>query len=505
MKKIIIFIAVFTFCCKLNAQQDNDTSVFTKIYYPSGKISSEGYIRNNKPDGYWKTYSEKGLLVSEGNRKNFELDGLWKFYNDSSKLFMTINYANGKKNGFKTTYNEIGKIEENFKDDIKEGLTICYYGDSIIKSITNFVNGKENGLSKEFSKEGVIISIVEYKYGFVLNREYINRYNGNAKKHGIWKTFYPNDFVKTEESYKNGLKDGFFKTFDIDGNLVSIKKYIDDELQEDDPEVIKLDIKTDYYETGNIKTVGSYKNDIPEGVRRDYKIDGTIESAKIFRNGNIVGDGIIDEKGYRQGNWKEFYETGELKAEGTYKNNEKIGLWKWYYKNGKLDQIGSYGVGEKPEGKWKWYFENGNILMEESFYLGIPDGEYKEYNDSGIVIVEGQYIEGMEDGLWKYNIGDSRQEGNYKEGMKDGIWKYYFSDGKLSYEGKFYQDNPDGRHVSYFDNGRIREEGNYEVGKKQGEWKYYNEEGDLLIIITYNFDKEEKFDNVKIKPELIED
>ena len=35
-------------------------------------------------------------------------------------------------------------------------------------------------------------------------------------------------------------------------------------------------------------------------------------------------DGIIDEKGYKQGKWKEFYETGELKAEGIYKNTEYI-------------------------------------------------------------------------------------------------------------------------------------------------------------------------------------
>ncbi len=504
MKKIIIFTYVLIFCLQLIAQQKNDTMIFTKIYYSNGKISSEGFIRNNKPDGYWKTYSEKGILVSEGNRKNFELDSLWKFYNDSSKLFMTVNYVKGKKNGFKTTYNEIGKICENYKEDIKEGLTIYFYGDTIIRKTVNFVNGKENGLSKEYSNEGLIISLVDYKFGFVVNREYINRYNGGGKKQGIWKTFYSNDFTKTEESYRNGLKNGFFKIFDLEGNLISIKKYIDDELQEDDPEVVKLEIKTDYYETGNIKTVGSYKNNIPEGVRRDYKIDGSIESAKIFRNGNIVGDGIIDEKGYKQGKWNEFYETGELRAEGNYKNNEKIGLWKWYYKNGKLDQIGSYIVGEQTDGDWKWYFENGKIMMEETFYKGKPDGLYKEYSDSGIVILEGQYIEGLEDGLWKYFIGDSRQEGNYKEGMKEGDWKYYYSNGKLSYEGKFYQDNPNGRHISFYVNGKIKEDGNYEVGKKQGDWKYYDENGELFLTITYEFDKEIKFNNFKIKPELIE-
>ena len=62
----------------------------------------------------------------------------------------------------------------------------------------------------------------------------------------------------------------------------------------------------------------------------------------------------------------------------------------------------------------------------------------------------------------------------------------------------------DGEKIVKYDNGKIREEGNYEVGKKQGDWKYYNENGELFLTITYNFDKEVKFDNVKIKPELID-
>jgi len=505
MKKTVISIYVIFFLITvIKAQNQQDSLIYTKIYYTNGTLSSEGYLRNNKPDGYWKTYSDKGVLITEGNRKNYELDSLWKFYNDSSKLYMTIYYKNGKKNGIKTTYNEIGKMEENYKDDIKEGFSISYYGDTLIRKIVNFVNGKENGLSKEFSKEGLIISLVEYKYGFVVGREYINRYNTNGKKHGVWKTFYSNDVVKYEENYKNGLKDGFFKTFDMEGNLLLIKKYIDDILQEDDPDVVKLDIKIDYYESGNIKTVGSYKNNIPEGVRREYRIDGTIESAKIFRNGNITGEGIVDEKGYKQGKWKEYYETGELKAEGTYKNNEKTGLWKWYYINGKLEQTGNYEEAEKPNGEWKWYFENGKVFIEENFYKGKLDGFYKEYDSLGNIITEGQYIEGLEDGKWKYNLGDLYQEGNYKEGMKEGEWKSYYFNGKLQATGKFYQDIPDGKHVLYYDNGKIKEEGSYEVGKRQGEWKYYNDTGELFLTVTFKFDKEIKFDKVRIKPELIE-
>ena len=68
------------------------------------KLSSEGIMKEGKPDGYWKSYYENGNLKSEGNRKNFELDSLWKFYNEEGNLILEINYLKGKKNGIKTTY-----------------------------------------------------------------------------------------------------------------------------------------------------------------------------------------------------------------------------------------------------------------------------------------------------------------------------------------------------------------------------------------------------------------
>ena len=55
------------------------------FYYSNGIKSSEGTMRNGKPDGYWKTYYQTGIIKTEGNRKNFLLDSLWKFYDASSQ------------------------------------------------------------------------------------------------------------------------------------------------------------------------------------------------------------------------------------------------------------------------------------------------------------------------------------------------------------------------------------------------------------------------------------
>ena len=90
MKKILIIIFVFN--CLISFSQDTiKTNGYTVFKYENGKKSSEGILKNGKPDNYWKTYYETGVLKSEGNRKNFELDSLWKFYNEKGKLILEIN------------------------------------------------------------------------------------------------------------------------------------------------------------------------------------------------------------------------------------------------------------------------------------------------------------------------------------------------------------------------------------------------------------------------------
>ena len=47
-----------------------------KYYYDNGKISSEGLMKDAKPDGYWKNYYKNGKIKIEGNRKNYKLKNI---------------------------------------------------------------------------------------------------------------------------------------------------------------------------------------------------------------------------------------------------------------------------------------------------------------------------------------------------------------------------------------------------------------------------------------------
>ena len=509
-KKTIYLIFTFIIICFYSFSQNNqiakDSGNYKIFYYENGIKASEGTMVNGKPDGYWKTYNEKGIIKSEGNRLNFELDGLWKFYNDTGKIVLEINYKNGRKNGIKRTYLKDAIIEENFENDIKQGLSKIFYPDGKIKTITPFLKGRENGTAMEFSRDSIVITLMDYKNGFMVNKEKVNRYNDNHQKDGRWLTFYKNGILQFEGKYKNGKKNGYFKEYSKEGSLVKIEKYTDDELQVDATELRKLDTRFDFYPDGKVKVEGSYKDSVPDGIRRYYSEKGDVINSRIYKDGIIVGEGIIDKRGKKQGAWKEYYdpskETGNkriLKTEGTYKNDNKIGSWKFYYPNGKVEQIGTYNDNHQPVDVWKWYYDSGNLRREENYVDGLPEGIMTEYNDSGKVISKGNYVAGLEEGFWFYNVGDEKQEGTYVSGKRSGLWKDYFSEGKLRFEGNYIDDVEDGKHKYYWDNGFLKEEGNYIMGKREGDWRYFNEDGTLFMIISFKDGIEKRYDGVKIQ------
>ncbi|HOX79308.1 MAG TPA: toxin-antitoxin system YwqK family antitoxin [Bacteroidales bacterium] len=499
---LLIFIGL-SYCGYAQEEAKTLSDGYQVFYYPNGNKSSEGTMRNGKPDGYWKTYNEAGKLVSEGNRKDFELDSAWKFYDENGKKALEINYLKGKKEGIRKTWREDEIIEEMFKNDIKNGLTRYLYPDGKLKKEVNFREGLEEGMSKEFDTDGRVITIITYKSGFITGREIINRYDNTGRKHGPWKYFYDDGTLRMEGSYKHGMENGYFKEYDRNGNLLTTSKFADGVKQENVAELVKLEVRKDYYPDGKIKVAATYnKEGKPEGIRREYAEDGTVEKSYIFRNGIMIGEGVVTEKGERDGFWKEYYDDGKLRAQGKYNKDLKEGPWVFYHPNGQTEQEGSYFKG-KPEGEWRWYYAGGQLLREETCFNGLADGDMKEYDEAGNIITRGKYIEGREDGDWYYKVGDNETEGSYTDGMRNGMWRYrdLSPDGKqgtLRFEGRYIEDNPHGKHTYYWENGMKKEEGEYVNGRKEGDWIIYNPDGTPFIVVSYSDGAEVRFDGIQV-------
>lgn len=486
----------------LNAQQQGVMAYdsLVKFYFPGGQLSSEGTMRDGKPDGYWKTYYENGVLKSEGNRKNFQLDSVWKFYDDSARLLVSITYAADKKNGLKTTYREGEITTETFVDDIKQGPTTYFYPDGKVKLIINFIAGLENGIARELAPDGTVITYMEYKKGFLVSRERINRTDSKGLKQGRWKFFYDDFTVKTEGIFKDGQRNGYFKEYDENGVLLSVKKFVNDVEQIEVEELTSLKLKTDYYPDGKIKTVGSYNGDVAEGVRREYSEEGKIIAGYVFTKGVLTGEGIVDEEGNKEGAWREYYTDGTLRSVGTYSKGKPVGNWKYYFENGKLESEGKYTQKGALDGTWRWYFEDASIRRIQSYIAGMEDGEYEEHDETGRLIVKGQYAEGLEEGEWIFDFGNYRETGSYRGGARFGKWKSFYDDGTLKFEGEYIDDNLNGRVNWYWPSGKLKDQGNFVNGSREGDWVTCNEDGTPFLIVTYRGDVEKRYDGIVIKP-----
>jgi antitoxin component YwqK of YwqJK toxin-antitoxin module len=506
--KIVFLFAVISFIVPNISSAQKVIEGYNKLYYANGKISSEGTIRNGKPDGYWKTYYETGKIKSEGNRKDFVLDSTWKFYSANGLMYVAFTYKNGKKNGYKYSYTPKPKdsavgilsAKENFVNDTLQGLAY-YYKAGKLHQVMTYKDGLAEGKAYEFSADSLITAITVYKGGFVKKVIRINQYNSQGHKDGLWQTFYANGEVKWEGTYVDGKRDGYFKTYTDAGSLITIDKYINDVLQTDAPELAKLDVKKTYFSDGRVQSEGPVKNDLPVGVHRQYNEDGQVVKAEIYDSGRVMAEGVLDTSGIQQGEWKEFHENGQLKAIGKYLNGVKVGQWKYYYANTKVFEIGKYDQSGRQQGKWLWYFDNGKVRRESNFYNGQEDGDFIEYTDTGSVITKGQYTEGLREGMWYYVLGNYKSIGKYTDDQQDSMWKeYYIDNGKVRYEGNYNQGRPDGKHTWYYADGKKEIEGQYAMGSMEDKWRYFDTDGNLFLTITYKDDIEIKYDAVKIEP-----
>ena len=492
------FSFLFLFPFLIFAQENLNPNGYNIFYYPNGVKSSEGYLVNGKPDGYWKSYNEKGTLISEGNRKNFLLDSVWVFYALSGEKSIEVCYLEGKKNGLRKLFSEDETVVEEWKSDSLVNAIQAFYKTGELKRLTPVEEGKPHGLEKEFNKEGLVIVVSKYYAGILGKREFINRTDKFGLKQGSWKFFWTNGNLKEEGSYQNDKKKGYFKYYDETGNFKYVEKYDNNILIVDAPETRQMEVKTVYHSNGKPAITATYYKGVPEGVRREYDETGKVIKGYVFANGILRYEGITDEDGKRQGLWKEYYPTGNLKSEGNYINSNQEGIWKFYFENQKIEVNGTYKNGKK-EGTWYWYYPNGTVLQEENWSKGKLDGEFLEYNENEEIIVKGEYVEGTEEGEWFYVQGKAIEKGVYYDGMRTGVWTTKWRENGIPISDIEYEQNLfNGKHILYYSTGKIRESGKYFGGERVGIWYLYNEEGELILTTVYDEGREIQWNDYKI-------
>jgi antitoxin component YwqK of YwqJK toxin-antitoxin module len=414
-------------------------------YYENGKVSQKSVYVKGSREGQTVAFDIDGSELSNGNFKNGEpYNG--SFF-QSSELYNTINYydegflsrqvSTAKPGTTKTRvegfyeqghlkeisfYNQLGNFigkatgfdEENntttglkaefffnpmvvastvqVKDNVIVSPYTGYYIDGNVKTIKYHNQEGEPVRLIFFDSNGHACDSVFFKEGEIshgVNYEYFNSYYDAAKC----------DLVQHISSYKNGQRNGAFKTFYPNGLIASETTYADDEM---------IGPMISYDSLGKQKYTLSYNEGSPwEGMLLSES------SLKTYKEGRLVTEVNYWPKGKIMSIFNE--QTGTITYDTTGKEIARLELKDGEPFNGKFVLFNGYDISNE------LIYKNGEKTIEAYYYKGLVTDK-TEYN--GIEKINSQY----------YSNGKLKREAKYIDGSEREV-SCYAPDGKLL--GKF--------------------------------------------------------------------
>ncbi|MFM7023035.1 MAG: toxin-antitoxin system YwqK family antitoxin [Flavobacteriales bacterium] len=374
---------------------------FSYTYYPSGKLKSEFWFEKGKQNGKAYKYSELsdtliqeisyykgGILQKKESINAFDASGkkqdVWKWFYPNKTIKGEGFYNNDLLNGYYRSYDasgnlkEIAKYEngvkiENAPELAKAEVKKEYYPNMKVKSAGAYVNGKKEGMHKFFDEQGNVTATKIYKDDLEVGSGIIS---SSGVKNGEWKEYYDDHQLKVSGHFKYDVKVGKWIYYYSNGKVEQQGEYNSKGLPDGEWKW--------YYDSGKLLREETYDNGLEEGTTTEYSEDGKIVIKGAYVQGLKEGQwlyemGVYKEVGsykndLREGMWKHIYtDTGKPRFEGAFQMGNAVGTHKYYYPSGALKSEGPY-VGGMKNGEWKYFSEAGEI---EKIIIFRSDEEYK--------------------------------------------------------------------------------------------------------------------------------
>jgi antitoxin component YwqK of YwqJK toxin-antitoxin module len=109
---------------------------------------------------------------------------------------------------------------------------------------------------------------------------------------------------------------------------------------------------------------------------------------KALVNNRIVEYEVLD--GLKHGEFKIYFEDGNLEMQGQLDSNRNVGKWQYFYPDGKIESEGNFNL-DKPDGYWIWNYPDGKRKEEGQYNNGIRYGKWLLYNNNGDITSEHNY------------------------------------------------------------------------------------------------------------------
>ena len=198
--------------------------------------------------------------------------------------------------------------------------------------------------------------------------------------------------------------------------------------------------------------IGSYNNDLEEGVWQNYWENGQLKNSSEFKKGKL------------HGNWTSFNPYGNIKVIGKYKNGFEKGKWITLFSNGQYKEVKNMKIIKKKSKA------NDVVLKGRVHQMSVKHGKYEAYSARDYQLVEkGVYKNGKKHGTWfAYHPGGRIPSviTNYKNGKLNGVYQTFTRRGKLIQKGNYSKGVRHGKMIFLDAQGKIVSEKLFKYGKE---------------------------------------
>jgi len=232
----------------------------------------------------------------------------------------------------------------------------------------------------------VLVLVIAILLGFASQAQ--NRFDSDGEKTGHWEKAFDNGKTRYQGQFEKGYEIGKFTYYFPNGNVKSIMTFSEKGAK---AEVIN------FYKTGKKLSTGAYFNKKKDGVWNFYNIEEKLVKKERFSKGkkdgvwavyyaqsNTVASEISWKNGVKDGDWKEYFENGQLKLTATFVNGKLDGDYLSYFLNKKLARKGKYVAG-KQDGTWISYDDKGGYKSIYVFDMGYVEKETR-YEDGKMIL-----------------------------------------------------------------------------------------------------------------------
>jgi len=324
-----------------------------KERYPDGRIKIRREVTQDEQGNYirhgsWEMWDKRGNPVASGLYRNDRRHGQWirMYAADEAELFTQSPYK-----GYRGPFT----------------------------SKASFRDGKLHGKWIIVDAEDRIVTEWEYSSGLR---------NGRC----TWN--YPSGNLMKETVYREGLIDGYTRTYDVNSKLIEDETY---------QQGRKVAMKIKYDDDGKLQWEGEYllrqvviaSTDDWWQARPVEYIDARLQATepeqhsatngrKSTRESRAAARTNTDDRrgGVKHGCWTAWHPNGQTRVEGNYDQGAPHGKFIWWYPSRQKAAAGNYEKGER-HGLWVWWHENGQKSVSGHYTNGQMSGLWTHWDENG--------------------------------------------------------------------------------------------------------------------------